>query len=459
MVESGAGTHGERADRPRAGRAHPGVVDELGPEFTETDHTVVELLTGLGPLTTPDGSARDRMRARITASLMADPLRQDSGDHAGDQTGNHTAGQTGTSQDRHDPAGSTTVAPERRPEPRPGRPPRAGRAPRGRRDPDSAPPGRLPSPGPRGSTRARFAVAAVAALALVFSLTGMSLLLARDALPGDALYGVKRTGEAAALGLTFGTEEKAFKHLEFATSRVTEIETLAARFADPADAPTDGYLAALGDFDNDTTAGARGLTAVATSGDGSQLTALRDWADQQGARLAALRAKLPSATDSRVSASLGLLDRISSRAAGLLARVPCYQVTSGDLDDIGALPATGTCQVRPDAPRVLVTPPSSQADTAPGIGVPQVTTTPAAPTVPTGQPPASEPTRTSAPPPPRTTTAPPLVNLPPIIGAPTQTAPGTSTPAAPGVTVPLPLPLPTIALPPLLPGLGAIQIG
>ncbi|GLW95694.1 DUF5667 domain-containing protein [Actinokineospora globicatena] len=434
MVDSGAGStgpQGERADRPRAGRAHPGLVDELGPEFTDDDHAIVELLAALARDTAPDDDARSRMRARITASLVADPI--------------HPEPRAEQRPDQVPPS----PTPRRAGAVGPGRPPRSGRAPRGRRDPDSAPATR-PSPTPRGSARARFTVAAVAALALVFSLAGMSLLLARDALPGDALYGVKRTGEAAALGLTFGQEEKAFKHLEFATARISEIETLALRQADRDGAPTAGYLDALGDFDNDATAGSRGLTSVAASGDGSQLATLRTWADQQGARLAALRPKLPQATDSRLSASLALLDQVEGRAAALLARVPCYQVTSGDLDEIGALPATAVCEVRPDAPRVLTTPPSSQAGTSPD-GQPGASTT----AQPTAPPPGGQPV-TTTPGAPRTTTPPPLVDLPPIIGSPSPTS-GTSTPA-PGVSVPLPLPLPTIELPPLL-GIGPIRIG
>ncbi|SES24000.1 DUF5667 domain-containing protein [Actinokineospora terrae] len=434
MVDSGTGStgpQGERADRPRAGRAHPGLVDELGPEFTDDDHAIVELLAALARDTAPEDDARARMRARITASLVADPIHPD------------RAEQPRVEQPHPSPT------PRRAGESRPGRPQRSGRAPRSRRDPDSAPAPR-PSPTPRGSARARFTIAAVAALALVFSLAGMSLLLARDALPGDALYGVKRTGEAAALGLTFGQEEKAFKHLEFATARIGEIETLTLRNADPNGAPTGGYLDALGDFDNDATAGSRGLTSVATSGDGSQLATLRTWADQQGARLAALRPKLPPATDSRLSASLALLDQVEGRAAALLARMRCYQVTSGDLDEIGALPATAACEVRPDAPRVLTSTPGSQAGNEPTADPRTPTTEPQPTGPPTGQP------VTTTPGAPRTTTPPPLVDLPPIIGSPSP-IPGTSTPA-PGVSVPLPLPLPTIELPPLL-GIGPIRIG
>ena len=139
-----------------------------------------------------------------------------------------STGHTTTVAERHTAPGRRRRLPRTRPAgadrgtARPGDPPRAGTG-----------------------ARARFAIAAVALLALVLSLTGMSLLLARDALPGDTLYGIKRTAEAASLGLTFGDEPKALKHLEFAASRVTEIETLAQRYANPADAPVGGYLTAL----------------------------------------------------------------------------------------------------------------------------------------------------------------------------------------------------------------------
>lgn len=101
------------------------------------------------------------------------------------------------------------------------------------------------------SRRSRFLVALAAAVVLMFALAGMSLLLSRDALPGDTLYGIKRTAEAASLGLTFGDESKALKHLEFANARIGEMETLAQRYMDPADVPAGSYLTALTDFDTD----------------------------------------------------------------------------------------------------------------------------------------------------------------------------------------------------------------
>ncbi|MDQ3404371.1 MAG: DUF5667 domain-containing protein [Actinomycetota bacterium] len=365
------------------------------------DDIVIELLSGLVPVTAPDGAARDRIRERVLAGFAeqapAPPLSESIG------------------------------------QPRPVRAPRAGRAPQSRR-PGSRP-GDKPTAG--WGTRGRLAVATVAALALVFSLTGMSLLLARDALPGDALYGMKRTAEAASLGLTFGDEEKAFKHLEFATARLTEIETLAGAYPNPNDAPVDAYLSALTDFDVDATAGSRELIALTTASDGSRLTGLGVWAEQQFTRLEALR--LHDAARTHQAVSVTLLGKIQTRASALAERLPCEQITSGDRDDIGALPASSPCAPVPRAPAAIV-PPNTQAGTAPVI-----TTGPVPPPAPGS-------------PRPPTQTAPvfPGTPAPPVEPTPRPTdEPGAvlTSPTTPGDVVPAPLPLPPLEVPPLLPGL------
>jgi hypothetical protein len=294
--------------------------------------------------------------------------------------------------------------------------------------------------------RGRFAVAAVAVLALVGSLTGMSLLLSRDALPGDALYGVKRTAEAASLGLTFGDEGKALKHLEFAAARVSEIETLARRYPDRDSAPVGGYLTALTDFDNDAAAGSRQLVAAATRSDGRQLDALTAWAQQQSSRLTAVSALLPSAARARDSASLALLDKISTRAGALFARMDCYQITSGSSDDVGALPASGVCEhangSRPDP-------------NAPGGSAPGGTDSSVQPTVPpSGAQLTPVPGRPGQPP------LPPVGRTvePPASEDPRTDQTGTQPPSDDG-SINIPLPLPGVTLPPLLPGLPGIGIG
>jgi hypothetical protein len=264
----------------------------------------------------------------------------------------------------------------------------------------------------------------------------MSVLLARDALPGDALYGVKRTAEAAELGLTFGEEPKALKHLEFASARVSEIETLARRYPNAGDAPVGGYLTALTDFDNDASAGSRQLINLATRSDGRLLQSLRDWSAQQATRLQAVADRLPEAARNRQNASRVLLDRITARADALLVRMDCYQITSGSYDDIGALPASGTCEERDPAPASSTGPsvPPTTDNSGPATGG---TETPGG-----TPPPASEPT--------------PGVPLVPVPGVTVPAPAPTGSPTVPGTETTTP---PLIELPPLLPGLPTIGIG
>jgi hypothetical protein len=400
---------------------------------TEHDRTVVQALARLAPLTAPTVAERDRIRDRILAGLPAPPAGQAAGEAIG-----RGSGRTATTTDGVRP---NATAPRK-----------AARARRGPRGPknrsDLSERADRPVRARAGTgARGRFAVAAVAVLALVGSLTGMSLLLSRDALPGDALYGVKRTAEAASLGLTFGDESKALKHLEFASARVSEIETLARRYPDRDSAPVGGYLTALTDFDNDAAAGSRQLVGLATRSDGRQLDALSSWAGQQRSRLTDISAQLPGSARNRESSTLALLDKIASRATALSKRMDCYQVTSGSYDDVGALPAAGVCEQaggsRPDP-------------NAPGGGAPG-TDGSVQPTVPpTGTRPPGDPDRPASLLPP----LPPVGRtvLPPAPGeSPSTDQTGTQPPA--DSTIQVPLPLPGVTLPPLLPGLPGIGIG
>lgn len=242
--------------------------------------------------------------------------------------------------------------------------------------------------------RGRLLVAAAAALCLLMSLSGMSLLLSRDALPGDTLYTFKRSAESAELGLTFGDESKAFKHLEFANARVSEIEVLAdhADTAGTWSAGENKFLQALGDFEMDTTAGARLLTAVAADGQSSILSPLRGWVEQQETRLQAVRGALPLPASTRLDSTFELLDRMIARVAALDERSDCRTVSSGSHDDLGLLPARGGCEsVSPNGtssaaplPQGAAVPSSDPADgPVPGL----LATPPSGPPVPApGQP-------------------------------------------------------------------------
>ncbi|MEV6712198.1 DUF5667 domain-containing protein [Lentzea sp. NPDC051208] len=277
----------------------------------------------------------------------------------------------------------------------------------------------------RVGARARLAVAAAAVLCLLMSLAGMSVLLSRDALPGDPLYGIKRTTEGASLGLTFDDQDRALKHLEFAASRVTEMETLAERASEES-----AQLTALADLDADAVEGARQLTTYATSADEKALPDLRDWALVQYKKVGTLRPRLPGDAGAHADTTMWLLASIAQRAHDLAARAGCDTVTSGSSDSLGPLPARDACTA-------VVTDPNSSPGSKPSSVPPVPTDLPA----PSGSVnPSVQPTQSVAP---GTSTAP-------------SAKPGTSTPPAPGkpgITIPLPLPLPSISLP-LLPGIS-----
>ncbi|WP_367134587.1 DUF5667 domain-containing protein [Saccharothrix sp. HUAS TT1] len=357
--------HRQREQFARAVDAHPEPVGDGPDDFADLadELAVVALLREAAVTSGPDEAARARMRARVLGAVAEPPP-------------------TGLDLDR------------------PGRERRSG-------------------------ARARLAVALAAALCLLFSLTGMSLLLSRDALPGDALYGVKRTAETASLGLTFDEESKGQKRLEFAAARVAELETMVDRYRESGGGPLGGYLTALADFDADAAAGSRVLTAVGSNSDRRALEDLRDWATAHAARLTGLRAALPAEAAERAGTSLDLLERIADRASALHGRMNCGTVTSGQVDQVGPLPAEDGCAAQPVVPN-----PAPESGQPP---LPAPTTTAVAPTT-TREVPGA----TSAP-----------------AGVPTSAQPTTPPPAPTTTTTSPLLPLPTLTLPPLpLPGLG-----
>ena len=313
-----------------------------------------------------------------------------------------------------------------------------------------------PSPVPRVAaaktgrvtgTRGRLVIALGAAFCLVLALSGMTLLLSRNALPGDPLYAVRRTVESATLGLTSGDDAKGRKHLEFAADRVGDIETLAARYPDPTDSPVGDYLTAFADFDSDASAGTANLTGYATDHGSGDLALLRTWAAQQAGRIGQVEPKLPAPARTRAGQSVALLTRIGQRAANLQARDLCYTVTSGATDDLGVLPATGPCDQAPGvAPRHAVGgQPANSGGTLPAQvpGRPGATGSNATPTSAKAQP-----------------VVPTTFAVPPVVPVPVLTTPPLLPPVPTGPpTLTLPIPLPGLNIPALLPGLPALRIG
>ncbi|MEU3273821.1 DUF5667 domain-containing protein [Saccharomonospora sp. NPDC006951] len=282
-----------------------------------------------------------------------------------------------------------------------------------------------------------------AGIALVVAATGIGLLLSEDAVPGDPLYHLKRAGETAVIGLTFDEESKATKQLEFAAKRLEELSALAGRgTADPADVER-----GLSDFANQTKAGVAPLVTLATSSDGRLLGVLRSWAADQTARLASLNPSLGTHRAAEPEDPSSLLVRIEQRAEALTARMNCYQITSGEYDELGALPAAGACAPPPGGVAPVPQPgddPISEVTVDGEDGMESAAPPPAYPVgLPGPEPTATDPTlgqRAASPTPhalPAPISATPLPRLP------------DSAPEPPAL----------LTVPPLLPGLPEVSIG
>ncbi|TNC28558.1 DUF5667 domain-containing protein [Amycolatopsis alkalitolerans] len=283
-----------------------------------------------------------------------------------------------------------------------------------------------------GGRRRVLAEVLAAAVALAIALAGLGLVLSKDALPGDALYGIKRAGESAELGLTFGDSAKAQRLLEFASNRLDELTALG-------DASPAVYLSTLADFQREAKAGTAELTKVATQGSGRQLGELRTWSLDQHEKLLAAQGGVPSGAFGEFVGSAELLSRIEARAQTLQARLDCFQITTGQTDELGAVPQAGSCEPPVDTftgaqpPAPVPIPPSSGQLPAQDVSTSTVPVTPAPPTPLPAPAPSQAPTAVEAP------------------------VPAPTSPRAPTTTSSSPPPL--ISIPPVLPGLPGVGIG
>lgn len=280
-------------------------------EDWSAERAVVRALRDAGATIGPDAAARERMRTRMWAGIDA---------ATAGTTSQATAAVT---------AGAETETPSR------GRIPEVVPMPRRWVSPDDR--------GGRTRTRANnmlVALAAAACAVVIFG--GITAVLSRGALPGETLYGVKRTAESATIGLTFNPASQGYEHLRFATNRVSDVESLAARPAATPDS-LNQFVLALTDFDADATAGTVALTSLPAGTVAGAMGPLRDWSAQQSDRLHRIQERLPAIVHARVGESLDLLHKITLRANDLLARATCDAVTLSLTDALGPLPAVGAC--------------------------------------------------------------------------------------------------------------------
>jgi Domain of unknown function (DUF5667) len=197
----------------------------------------------------------------------------------------------------------------------------------------------------RGRARSAIIVGVAIGAIAVSSMSAAS----ESALPGDALYGVKRSTEKAQLALAGSDVTRGQLYLDFARTRAIEARAIRER--------SDGFAAALSDMDADTRQGVRLLTSAAVQRrDPAALDALEKFVAGQRQAVADVLVEVYDADRERALQSLTLLDAVDKRANELRPALSCGASATGGTDALGPLPrpcdvaAPGQTQTDPGDP-------------------------------------------------------------------------------------------------------------
>lgn len=200
---------------------------------------------------------------------------------------------------------------------------------------------------PRQRTRRRFAFAALVA-GLILGLSGVATA-SGDAVPGDALYPVKRTTERAQLAFAGSDVNRGQLYLEFARNRLVETTGLHDDQA--------ALVTALADMDSDTVEGVRSLTTAAVERqDSAVLDALDEFTSQQRPGIVALMEDVGGDAGIRAGEALTLIDEVSERSRDLRNSLMCV-ADDTETDRLGPLPTQ--CSALPGTEGETVVPDSS----------------------------------------------------------------------------------------------------
>ncbi|MER7459542.1 DUF5667 domain-containing protein [Micromonospora sp. NPDC126480] len=177
----------------------------------------------------------------------------------------------------------------------------------------------------RGAILIGIAVGAVA-------VSGISAA-SENAVPGDALYGMKRSTERAQLAFTSSDVSRGQLFLNFARTRLDEAAELRG--------DRTGYSGVLDDMDADTRQGVRLLTgAAAQRSDPAALDAVNAFVTAQREAVSALLDDGTRAERDRTRRSLALLDDVRERSDALRAAIGCGLPAPVGSDALGPAPAT-----------------------------------------------------------------------------------------------------------------------
>jgi hypothetical protein len=282
-----------------------------------------------------------------------------------------------------------------------------------------------PSPLDRARTwvdgwRVQRAIGGLAAsMAAVVALTGISVAASRS-LPGDPLYGVKRTAEGVQLSLARNDVNRGKRHLQHAETRLHEVADLVGSDIALAPAPSGpGQItvafggskstrvaSALHAMDGDTRDGSRLLfDAYASEHDDSVLRVVQDFTARQRVRLDQVIDALPTDAHDDAEASLALVSDLNLRATQLLAvgtgtdtppavalptpdgaPPPVTPTATPSYDELGPLPCTCPAEPTPTADDSTPSPEPTPAPTPSPTPTPEPTSSPSPQPTPAPQP-------------------------------------------------------------------------
>jgi hypothetical protein len=160
-----------------------------------------------------------------------------------------------------------------------------------------------------------------------------------DAMPGDPLYGVKRSTERAQLALASSDVSRGQLFLEFAKTRVAEAHAVRQDGT--------GLGRVLTDMDSETRQGVRLLaTAAVDRRDPAALDAIDRFIESQRHTVVRLLDQAGPASRDRVLESLTLLDAVTQRTGALRTSLSCGD-SNGGSDVLGPKPSTCFSQRAP----------------------------------------------------------------------------------------------------------------
>jgi hypothetical protein len=189
---------------------------------------------------------------------------------------------------------------------------------------------------PAVSRRTRTRGAIVVGLAAgTLALSGMSAA-SGDAIPGDALYSVKRSTEKAQLALAGSDVSRGQLYLEFARTRLDEAQAV----KDPA-----GLTSVLDDMDGETLQGVRLLTSTAMARkETAGLDAVDAFVTSQRGAADSLKGAANGEARTRATKSVTLLDEIDRRSKALRPLVKCGSTAVTAPDTLGPVPGSTACK-------------------------------------------------------------------------------------------------------------------